>query len=150
MSEQTVSDAELAALQASASLTQVRDITLTPAEVLALNTAPKEVVANPGAGYAVELLSAVFSLNWESVAYATNGDLTIRTKTTNTVLSDTLAAADLLDNVADTVRVMQALSADVSLDDGEALELFCATGDPTAGNSPVRVRVVYRIHPTGL
>ncbi len=109
-----------------------------------------EIVGAPGAGYAIELLSAVLILDYGTTAYAANGNLSIQTKTTNTALSDTVAEADFLFSTADDMRVVQALSADAQLDPGEALELVCATGNPTTGDSTMRVRVMYRVHPTGL
>lgn len=148
--ETTLSDAEKAELTAKGNIVRVREIELTPAQVLTLNSVPPEVAGNPGDGYVIEFMSAVFVLDFESIAYATNGNLSIRSRVTHTPLSDVMALADFLDGTADDVRVMQALSADTQLDPGEGLELFCATGDPTAGDSPVRVKVKYSVYATGL
>ncbi|MEA2066016.1 MAG: hypothetical protein U9O65_02780 [Thermotogota bacterium] len=129
---------------------QTASVDITTGEILALNTTPQELVAAPGAGYVIEFISAVLILDYNSAAYATNGDLSIQTDTTNTTLSDTVGLSDFLAQTADTIRTVQVLSADTNLDANEALELFCGTGDPATGDSPITVKVTYRILATGL
>lgn len=127
------------------------EISLTPAEILALNAAPKTLVPSPGAGYVLEFLSAVFILDYNTTAYATNGDITVHyTDGSGVAVSDTIALTDFLDETADTIRNCQVLSADTAMIANAPLVLNCATGNPTAGDSPVRVKVAYRIHATGL
>jgi len=123
-----------------------KEVTVTSAELLALFTTPKELVAAPGAGKVLEFVSAVFFLDFNTVAYTTYGDLTVNLHTTDTAVSCTTAAADVIQAAADAYDVMQALSADVVLQDNEALELRCATGNPLAGNSILKIKVMYRVH----
>lgn len=132
------------------SILKYAEVIVTPAEILALFTTSKELVPAPGAGYVLELVSAVLILDYVSADYATAGNLTIQTGTTGTALSDTVGAGDFLQASADAIRCVQALSADVQLDENESLVLACATANPTAGDSPVRVKVAYRVHETGL
>lgn len=129
---------------------QYAEVAVSNAELLALNTTPKELVAAPGAGYVLEFLSAVLILDHGGTDFATAGDLSIQSGTTSTAVSDTVAAADFLQASADAIRVVQALSADAQLDANESLVLECATADPTAGDGVVRVKVAYRVHATGL
>lgn len=123
-----------------------KQVELTSAEILALYTTPKELVEAPGAGKVLEFLSAVLFLDYGTATYATRGDLTINLHTTGTALSDTVAAADFVQQTADAYRVMQALSADVALKANEALELRCATGNPDTGDSTIKVLIRYCIH----
>jgi len=132
------------------SILKYAEVIITPAELLALFTTSKELVPAPGAGYVLELVSAVLILDHGGTDYATAGNLTIATGTTGTALSDTVGAGDFLQASADAIRCVQALSADVQLDANESLVLACATANPTAGDGPVRVKVVYRVHATGL
>lgn len=128
------------------------EVVLTPAEILALNSAPKELVPAPGAGFVHEFISAIMILDYETVAYATNGNLTVQNESA-TALSNTVLLANLLAATADKMVQLGALdTADTGtvLAENEAIQLACATGDPTAGNSPMRVKVVYRTHETGL
>ena len=125
-------------------------VDVSSAELLALSTTPKELVEAPGADKVVELLSAVFFVDYNSAAYATYGDLTINLHTTGTAISNTLDLADLLAKTADTyVRLPVADDEETVLQDNEALELRVATGNPVTGDSPIKVALQYRIHDFG-
>jgi hypothetical protein len=131
---------------------QYEEIAVTSAEILALNSTPKTLVDAPGEGKVLEFISAILILDYESAAYATNGDLTVENET-GTALSNTVTLANLLAATADKiVRVVALDTADtgVVLAANEAVQLACATGDPVTGDSPMRVKVAYRVHETGL
>ncbi len=151
--EQTFSDVELVQFREFIRGIEIdyAEIALTNLEVRAINSAPQTLVAAPGAGYVTEFISAVLILDWVAAAYANNGILGVyQTNAAGTVLSDTVALADLLAKVADTIVVLQALSADVTLLANKALVLSAAGGDSITGDSPVRIKIAYRIHATGL
>lgn len=120
-------------------------ITLTTAEILALFTTSKPLVPAPGAGKVVDLLSAGLFLDYNAATYAANGILSIATTTSETAQSDAVAAATFLQASADVYVGMQVLSAERVLDANEGLSLLCATGNPTTGDSPITVKVSYRI-----
>jgi len=122
-------------------------VDVSSAELLALSDTVKELVEAPGVGKVLELLSAVFFLDYNSAAYATYGDLTINLHTTGTAISNTLVSADLLEKTADTyVRLAVKDDEETVLQDNEALELRVGTGNPTAGDSPIKIAILYRIH----
>ncbi len=122
-------------------------VDLTSAEILALFTTTKELVEAPGANKVIEFLSAVFFIDYGTATYTTYGDLTINLATTGTAVSNTLDAADLIQKTADTyVRLPVADDAETVLQDNEALELRCATGNPLVGDSPIKIAIQYRIH----
>lgn len=151
--EQTVQDDLSTFLKAlphrQESLIEYAEIEIESDDVLLLNTAPADLV--PGrAGTVVEFVSMALILDHGGTNYATNGDLYVKTKTTGTVLSDTVAGGDFLFAAADAARVVQVLSADTQLDPGEGLVLQVGTGNPTAGDGILRVKVAYRRHKTGL
>lgn len=126
------------------------EVAISNAELLALYTTSKELVAAPGAGYVLELLSAVLIMDHGGTDFTTNGDVTIQTGTTGTAQSDTVAAADWMQASADAIRNVQVLSADIQMDENESLVLACATGNPAAGDGVARVKIRYAVHATGL
>jgi len=123
-----------------------RIVEIPVAEVLTLFSAPVVIVPAPGAGKVIEFISAVLFLDFGTTQYITAGNLRFHMATTGTIVSDQIDTGDFMDEEADTYRVVQALSQDISLEDNEALTLMCKTADPTAGDSPISVRVSYRIH----
>lgn len=123
-----------------------KTIKITSAEILLLNSAPKELVAAPGAGRAIEFVGAQLHLDYGSATYASNGTLTVRTATNDSVLSGTLAAAELLHSTADKLATMVPVSTGIGLDINEAIELYVPTGEVDTGDSTLTVRVAYRIH----
>lgn len=146
-----VCPSQAVAAAASSGDVKYAEVSLTAAEIKALNTTAKTLVAAPGAGYVLEFISAVLILDHGGTDYATNGNLSIReTNAAGTALSDTAAEGDFLFASADAIRCVQALSADVALLANKAMVLSCATGDPATGNGVLRVKVAYRIHTTGL
>lgn len=151
--EQTISDVELATFREFIRGTEIdyAEYALTYAEVRALNTTPLELVAAPGTGYVTEFLSAVLILDWNANAYVGNGILAVReTDAAGTLLSPTVALNTFLGLVANTIMVLQALSADTTIVANVPVVLGMTTGDSGTGDSPVRVKVAYRIHATGL
>ena len=125
---------------------QYADIIVSSAEILALYTTPKELVPAPGAGKVIEFLSAVFFLDHGGTDYAAGGALVIQTVTGDTSVSDSVAAATLVNAAADAYVVAQALSAEVALDVNQGLELTNADAVHTTGNGILRVHVAYREH----
>lgn len=121
-------------------------IKITSAEVLALNGTPKELVAAPGGNRAIEFVSAVLHLDYGSATYTGNGTLTVRTDSSDSVLTGILAAAEFLHSTVDKVAVMAPASTGIGLDLNEAIELFEPSGECTVGDSPITVIVGYRVH----
>jgi len=122
-----------------------KTVALTTTEVKALFASPAELVAAPGAGKVIDLISAVLFLDYASATYDTQGVLTIQTGTTGTAQSDAIAAAAFLFKTADQFTGVQVLSAERTLDANESLVLSCGTANPATGDSPVTVKVSYRV-----
>jgi hypothetical protein len=125
---------------------RVRDTSITIANdaVLTLYSSPVTIVSAYGSGYAIEVVSSFVKIDYNSIAYATNTTLQLvfagagfRHKDYGAVLSATSAIisshdgegggalGDMMENVSLTVKVL--------------------TGDPTAGNSDIKVYLRYRI-----
>ncbi len=130
------------------------DVTVTSAQLLALNATPKTLVAAPGAGKAIIFEGAVLHLDYNSAAYAgiaAGEDLSFKYTDGSGVEVATCEATGFLDATADEARYVR--PADVAGFEptaNAALVLHMLTGEITTGNSPLKVRVYYRIVPTAL
>lgn len=118
--------------------------TILTAAVLTLNTTPVELVPAPGAGYAIEVLSIVGSIDYNSAAYATNVTMEFR----YTDASGTKVTADmatLLDASADKFVSVKGIESALVLTANAAIVTRVATGNPATGNSPIKLHVAYRV-----
>lgn len=131
---------------------QYAEVAITAAEMLALATTAKELVAAPGAGYALEFLSATFIFDYGAVFTVAGGDdLAVRhTDGSGTIVSLTLETTGLLDTAADAVKTMKPLATDVTITANAALVLDNVGSNYGGTGSPCRVKVAYRVHATGL
>jgi len=124
------------------------DITISTAELLALNATPKELVAAPGATKAIIPIDAQLWLDYNSAAYAGIGateDLEIRHTDGSGQLFGTVETTGFLDATADAYRHIYPLAAEASTPVANAaLVMNLAAGEITTGNSPLKVRLRYR------
>lgn len=134
----------------NSSLIQYAEKDIPTAEVLAANTTPVEIIPAPGAGYVIEFISAVMILDYNTAAYAASRTCHFEYASGGTTVSDTVAAAAFTNQSDDCIEVCQALSAEVELTANSGIYWALDTGDETTGDSPVRIKVAYRVHATGL
>jgi len=125
-------------------------ISISSAELLALNTAPKQIVVAPWAGYGILVERAVVSLDYNSAAYATNTSLYVTYDSSTAgdgAGANTLSAAidAILLVTADTVSVTTRTVDESNIVLNKWITAFVWTGDPTAWNSPIKMTVYYRI-----
>ncbi len=120
------------------------ELSITTAQVLALNTTPLAIVAAPGAGYAIELLSASMSLTFSSIAYATN--TTVNVINTGAVLAQGSVALGLSATASAIMKFnLTGSSGNTQIMENAPLLVNVGVGNPTAGNSGIKVYVLYRI-----
>jgi hypothetical protein len=113
------------------------EVSLSSAEILALFTTPKTLVAATGAGTIILPERYIINFDWASVQYATHINLQAKM---GSVSGRTIFQ---IDPVADKQYVY--------IDSGEivsntSLVLTVASGNPTAGNSIMTVGVYYKVH----
>lgn len=124
------------------------NVTVSSAELLALNATPKQLVAAPGAGKALILVDAQLDLTYNSAAYAgiaAGKDLEIRYTNGAGQLVATVETTGFLDAAASAYRhIYPASAAAIVPADNAALVLDLAVGEITTGNSPLKLRVRYR------
>jgi hypothetical protein len=123
-------------------------LTIATASVLTLNGTPQTIVAAPGAGKAIELISFYTKLTYNTTAYATNTTLQLITDTAN--MAQGADTEILLSTASRTLKGTIAtlsgiLTTDTQLIANKALKVQVLSGNPTAGDSDIVVNVLYRI-----
>lgn len=130
------------------------EVALTKANILAMYTTPVEVLAAPGAGYALEFVSSVVIFDYDTAAYGGGGDVTFKYDSAATV-SSTISAANSFGASADKVTLCNALDTanGIALSANTAIQITNATGvftDPGTAAGVARLKIAYRVHATGL
>ena len=121
-------------------------LSLTSAQILALNTTPQTIIAAPGSGKWIEVISATTDMNFDTAAYATNTTLQlINDGATIAQLQDTSCLIATVDKVTKFQDVTPATAGQTQIIKNTAVQLKVATGDPTAGSGTLTVHVIYRI-----
>ena len=130
---------------------------LTTTEIKALNNTPIEIIAAPGAGYAIIVHHAEFFLDYNSATYVDEADedlVLTYTDGSGAEVIKPLDGADFLGLAADAF----AYSIGMMQDDFQALVptanaavvAYMKTGELVTGNSPVNYAVYYRRIPVTL
>lgn len=133
---------------------KLKEVSLTKANILAMNATPVSVVAAPGAGFVLEFLGAVLIYDFATAGYGGGGDVTIRYGGGGTTLSTTVTAANSFGAAADRIANIKMLdtAGGVLLTANTALVITNATGAFTdaPSNGVGRLKIHYAIHKTGL
>jgi len=124
---------------------QEASLTIASADVLQLNSTPLTIVAAQGAGTAIEVVSASVKIDFNSAAYATNTFIQLIVNGATTaqygggILNATVATTKKLPEISTTSATTTQLITN------SALQVSTLTGNPTAGDSDITVRVLYRV-----
>lgn len=133
-----------------------QDVTVSSAELLALNATPKTILPAPGSGKAYVFCGAVLYMSYNSAAYAgiaAGEDLSFKyTDGSGTELAqcETTGFLDQTSSQTRYVRPQTAASGSSAFTPvaNAALVLQLLSGEITTGNSTLKVRIYYRIVPT--
>lgn len=125
---------------------QSTSLTIASADVLQLNTTPLTIVEAQGAGKAIEVISAVLKIDYNTTPYATNTVITLLTFGASVPQADNLIDATV-------ARIGKFRNRSTSGEPSTATQLIANaaltvtvdTGDPTAGDSDIEVFVLYRV-----
>lgn len=136
-----------------ADMIQTAKVTLTADEIVGTDagcvghSAGAVLVAAPGATKCLEFVSAVLSYNYDTAAYTGGGDDNVIRQGT-TAVSAAIAGADLLEDTADDIAYVNALSAaDVKLTANSTLNLKgTALTQPGTAAGTLDVFITYRVH----
>jgi len=129
------------------------DVTLSTAELLDLFTTPKDLVVAQGADTVVEFVSALLAYDYNSTVYTigTAGNLQVKyTDGSGAAASTTRACTGFIDQASDQLSLLEKVGGTVVPVANAALVLTLATANPTLGDSPINIRVAYRVYQTGL
>lgn len=125
-------------------------VTLTAAQVKALNATPITLVAAPGAGYFIEPVSILARLIYGTVAYdgIAGEDLSFKwTNASGAQMLTAIEATGFLDATADAYRLTYPinLAANVVPVANAAIVAHMLTGEIATGDSLLRFETTYRI-----
>ena len=120
---------------------QRSQVTLTTAQVLALNSTPITIVGAIS-GKEIQVVSASFHLKYNTTAYATNTTLALRSSSST---GSILQAEAAINGAADAIGAFGLNSGTNNIVTGDALVATVLTGNPTAGDSDIVVDVLYRV-----
>lgn len=127
---------------------QFVDVTITRAEILALNTTPKTIVPAAGAGLAVVVDSIQMFNDYNTVAFAFSGDLEFRyTDGSGAKAAESAPEVAFCEASADAYYLSR--GANTSPVVNAPVVAYAATADPTApvANGEFKARVYYRVMP---
>jgi hypothetical protein len=131
------------------------DVTISTAELLALNATPKQLVAAPGANKALIPTGLTLMLDYNSAAYAgiaAGEDLALCYTNLSGVQCAVVETTGFLDQTADQVRYANPLAASGGFVPAAnaALVLGLLTAEIITGDSPLKCRISYKIIDTVL
>jgi hypothetical protein len=126
--------------------TQCANLSIATASVLTLNSVPLTIVAAQGAGTIIEPVSAVFYLDYNSAAYATNTQLQLKFSGAsvgvcnigNNILTGTVS------KYSNSIQFINPAAAETQVIENADLQVTVDAGDPITGDSDIEVWVFYR------
>lgn len=128
-------------------LYSMAEVTVTAAQMLALNATPQTIAAAPGAGRALVFAGAALFLDYNSAAYAgiaAGEDLVFRYTDDSGAIAATVETTGFLDATADELRhVHPASTAAVEPVANSPLVLHLLSGEIITGDSPLKIRMFY-------
>jgi len=125
----------------------VEEVALTAANLIAMYTTPVQLVAAPGAGKVLEVVSASIIFDYGTTQMTGGGAVVIEEETSQTALTGTVAAA-VIQAAADSITKVLPVAATLVANKG--IFISNATAVFAAGDGVARVKVAYRTHSTGL
>ena len=116
-------------------------------EVLQLFTTPKQLVAAPGVGLAIEIISSSIECVFNTISYATNVSFILITNNANTQqFSDDRILSSTIARITESSKTGAPFTvSDTQIIENEALTASVLIGNPTGGDSDINVYVSYRI-----
>ena len=135
---------------------QALDVTILPAAMLTLNATPVTLIPAPGAGLMLIFEGAHLSMTYGSAAYAgiaAGEDLAIKYTGTGGLQVGSCETTGFLDQTSNQLRFVRpyaaaSLVSDITPVANAPLVLHMLTGEIITGNSPLKLRVFFRLLPS--
>jgi hypothetical protein len=129
---------------------KVADKLITTAQVLALNATPITVIAAPGSGKTIQFEGAYVMLDFATTGYVAGAgeDLVFRYTNGSGKIVSTAVDGTILAAVADAIQFVGPAYADPSVTAetaNAALVAHIVVGEIVTGDSPLKIRVFYRV-----
>lgn len=128
-------------------------VAVSSADLLALYSAPKLLVAAPGSGHSIAIIKVIFAITRTATVYITGGGAAIvqynsTTHGGGTQACDSTIAATVITGSAGLSNTIRngAVISDSSATDNQGIYLSAATGDFTAGTGTAVVDVWYAVN----
>lgn len=116
-------------------------VSVSSAEILSLNTTPKELIPAPGAGKYIDIISAQFSLTYGTTDYSYSpspSDVTLTYGTNQ-------CSGRISLNASTTTFQVIPIASVYDISTNTAVNFYCSTGNPTSGDSTVDIYLTYRV-----
>jgi hypothetical protein len=129
-----------------------KDVSITAAQLLAMNATPQTLVAAPAAGFVNIFEGAFLVYDYVTAFTATIRDLEIRyTGTSGQLCCTAITGSGFLDATSDQIRhAYPVFSATFTPVVADKIVICCKTGELGTGTSVMRIRTFYRRVATGL
>lgn len=124
---------------------QIATVTVSSAEILALNTTPKTLVAAPGSGYALIPVAIYATMDYAAATYACNAaGLILKYTDGSGTAPGAVLTQGFCQSAADAAQVVNVSTTAYTPTTNAALVLHAGAANPTTGDSAIKVRVFYR------
>lgn len=131
-------------------------ITISSAELLAIFTSPKVIVAAPGAGFAIQVLDYIFEYKFNTVAYTINNDIILNYTGDTTKAIDNYLLSTFLTSTQSVfgpgsgsekaATATFPLTYNRTTVENKAVQVTGLVGNPTLGDGVLYVTLRYRIY----
>lgn len=133
----------LTARQTNAREGIVKNVTLTNAQVLTLNTVPTVIMTAPLVSTNAIFITSIYATIAAGTAYASTNDILLKYTNASGAITGTITASGFLTSTA--ALGIRGSVASGLITPGAVIVATCGTGDPTTGTSPIKITIRYRI-----
>jgi len=121
---------------------KIFSVTIPAAQVLTANATPVNVTEVPPSGWIVVPIAFLVYLDYNSAAYATNTTFRFEINTVPVTATVTTVLPGTADRYTTVIPIAYDTTSDLK---AQPVKFEVQTGNPTAGNSPIRIDCIYSL-----